>query len=324
MSTLTMKEKNGKREVCLHDRAFYHGGWHENGVTFISDYSRETLEAIYYAKGAYLYDEILRLEDKGYLEKQFLDFVKRQVHLPGKHVLDFGNGCASSSILLARAGAMVTGVEIIPAYRKAADLRVRDERLQDRIAIVETDDMQELPFDEESFDVITLSAVIEHMKPEDRMSILYHLWSLLRPGGLLIITETPNRLWPYDSHTTRLPFVSWLPLPFACLMARVFRPVEFAGKSREDLVYDGIVGSTWWTLKLSLPKDAKVFPMSPRVEYEAYFKRLRSRKRGLSWLLVEVLALVFFPLAFILSMTTRRLPINAFFPYLNVAFEKET
>jgi len=34
---------------------------------------------------------------------------------------------------------------------------------------------------------------------------------MLPQGGLWVIIETPNRLWHFDGHTSKLPFYSWLP-----------------------------------------------------------------------------------------------------------------
>ncbi|KKW45225.1 MAG: Methyltransferase type 12 [Parcubacteria group bacterium GW2011_GWA2_56_7] len=282
VNQLLVTNKDGYREARLIGRVFYDGAWHDDGVVFKTTYTPETIDALYTAKGAYLYDEILRVEDEGYLKEQFIGFIKRQTTLAGKHVLDFGSGCGSSSILLAREGAMVTSVELMETYRTAAKLRVRE-----------------------------------------RGPILRHLSSFLKPGGLLIVTETPNRLWPYDSHTTRLPFVSWLPLSLASALARVLRPREFGDKTRDDLIYDGIVGATWWGIVRALPRDVHSLPTPPRAEHRAYFARLRQRKTGVMRLAVELLTAKFFFLALFLNFFSKRVPINAFFPYLNIAFSKE-
>jgi hypothetical protein len=51
------------------------------------------------------------------------------------------------------------------------------------------------------------------------------LGSRLKAGGFLVICETPNRLWWYDSHTSRLPFFNWLPDDLAIeYSARSSRP----------------------------------------------------------------------------------------------------
>lgn len=74
-----------------------------------------------------------------------------------------------------------------------------------------------LPFPDESFDVILLNEVIEHVR-DDAQTIAEAL-RLLRPGGRLIIFA-PNRLYLFETHGIYLgkrylfrlvPFVNWLP-----------------------------------------------------------------------------------------------------------------
>jgi S-adenosylmethionine-dependent methyltransferase len=61
------------------------------------------------------------------------------------------------------------------------------------------------------FDSIIFFASLEHMTLTERLASLRDAWRMLQPGGLLVIIETPNRLWFFDSHTSRLPFFNWLP-----------------------------------------------------------------------------------------------------------------
>lgn len=284
--TLTISDLGDVREVRIEGPAFYHGTWHDGTSSFRTPYQRDTIEAIYGLKAYHLLDEINRVEDAGYLKDQFISFLLRVTPLRGKTVLDFGSGCSGSSILLAREGAArVHAIELVEGLRKAARLRIRDEGLSDVVAVDDAASMTDLPYAKEYFDVIALNAVVEHMKPEEREPILHHLCSLLTAGGSLVITETPNRIYPYDSHTTRLPLISWMPLGLACRTARAIRRDEFGKKSDADMIYDGIVGSTFWRLRRTLPAGMEPAPLDPRVEHEAYFSRLRKRKRGgdLQW-----------------------------------------
>lgn len=316
-------DHGSEREVWLNGPAFYHGAWHAEGAHFRSPYAVDTLQAIHRSKGAFLYDEILRVEDPSYLAEQFLELVTRYTDLKDRTVLDFGCGCGSSSILLARAGARVRGVELMAPLREIARLRVRDEGLGDRIEIVEAPAMTALPFAPASFDHVAMNAVVEHVRPEERGPIVRHLWDLLKPGGLLVVTETPNRLWPYDGHTTRLPLIPWLPLHWACVLARRLRASELGRKSDAELVYDGIVGATFWDLIRLVPPEVRIMGSGPWAERAFYFGRLRRRKRGAARILVEALAISFVPLAGGLSLSRSRIPLNAFFPYLNIAFQKQ-
>jgi S-adenosylmethionine-dependent methyltransferase len=60
-------------------------------------------------------------------------------------------------------------------------------------------------------DLVLLAAVLEHLLHEERIPVLRALWGVLRPGGIMVIYDTPNRLHRFDSHTFFLPFAHWLP-----------------------------------------------------------------------------------------------------------------
>jgi len=55
-----------------------------------------------------------------------------------------------------------------------------------------------LPFEDQTFDVITSIEVIEHLHPHHAIKILFEARRLLKPNGKLVIT-TPNyrSLWPF-------------------------------------------------------------------------------------------------------------------------------
>jgi SAM-dependent methyltransferase len=76
---------------------------------------------------------------------------------------------------------------------------------------------EELPFQDESFDVIILNEVIEHVR--DDVKTISECVRVLRPGGRVII-YAPNRLYLFETHGIYIgrryifrliPFVNWLP-----------------------------------------------------------------------------------------------------------------
>lgn len=62
-----------------------------------------------------------------------------------------------------------------------------------------------------SVDVVLCFAMLEHATHGERQDTLRAAWNLLKPGGLLVVGDTPNRLSPFDGHTTWLPFFESLP-----------------------------------------------------------------------------------------------------------------
>jgi 2-polyprenyl-3-methyl-5-hydroxy-6-metoxy-1,4-benzoquinol methylase len=118
--------------------------------------------------------------------------IKSAGELKAKKVLDLGSGDGALSYLLAREGAVVVGVdndelgvEFAEANLKSVD---PDNKLQYSFI---TGSAYQLPFPDESFDIVALCEVIEHLAEPERM--LVEVKRVLKPGGKLVLT-TPHRL----------------------------------------------------------------------------------------------------------------------------------
>lgn len=67
---------------------------------------------------------------------------------------------------------------------------------------------KELPFADESFDLVHSSAVIEHVgSRSDQQRFISEAWRVARRG---IFLTTPNRWFPVEVHTS-IPLLHWLP-----------------------------------------------------------------------------------------------------------------
>jgi len=60
-------------------------------------------------------------------------------------------------------------------------------------------------------DAVLLCACLEHMTHEECLTVLSICWKMIRPGGILIVAETPNRFSMIDEHSSWLPLFSMLP-----------------------------------------------------------------------------------------------------------------
>ncbi len=102
----------------------------------------------------------------------------------GRVVLDAGCGYGYGTAILAGAGASrAIGIDISEEAIEAA--RAHGD------AQFETGDVASLPFDDDSFDLVTCFEAIEHLVRRDEA--LDELARVLRPSGVLLIS-TPNRL----------------------------------------------------------------------------------------------------------------------------------
>ena len=78
-------------------------------------------------------------------------------------------------------------------------------------------DGRDLPFADETFDVVHSSAVLEHVG--SRESQMQFVRELTRVARRAVFMTTPNRWFPVEIHTV-LPFVHWLPAPWFRVILR--------------------------------------------------------------------------------------------------------
>ncbi len=255
-ATVRIEERDGLRhvEITGEQRGFGGVAQHSQFTTF---YSQELLEMILAAKGAtWLRDEVARAENPDYIERPLGRLIERFVPIAGKRVLDFGCGCGASSVALARLGAAVVhGVEPDPTFAAIARRRVLESGLERAVHIYQTPGTAHLPLPDAAVDLVVCNAVLEHISPRRRAVHLREIWRTLRPGGHLIISETPNRLWPQDHHTTGLWWVPYMSLGLARRYA-IWRGRVTPDRTAEQLVADGIRGATYWEIRRALGERA--------------------------------------------------------------------
>lgn len=149
-----------------------------------------------------------RLDSSRRLVVPWLDAVKP---LKGARVLEIGCGSGSATVALAEQGAQVVAVDIDHPSMRVAQIRSRSYRLE-TVHFVQANaaDVHRL-LPGLHFDFVIFYASLEHMTHEERLAAMRHTWQMLSPGDMWVIVDSPNRLWPYDSHTSELPFFMWLP-----------------------------------------------------------------------------------------------------------------
>ncbi|MBO0819294.1 MAG: class I SAM-dependent methyltransferase [Nocardiopsaceae bacterium] len=119
-----------------------------------------------------------------------VDFRKFPIK-PGERVLDIGCGAGRHAFELYRRGAHVVAAdlddsELGPVNGMFAAMRA-EERLPPRAgAHAVNTDMTNMPFDDESFDKVIASEILEHV-PDDRRAMA-EIARILRPGGLAAVT----------------------------------------------------------------------------------------------------------------------------------------
>lgn len=94
-------------------------------------------------------------------------------------------------------------------------------------------DARELPFTDQSVDVVFSSAVIEHIgSSNDQKRMLAECYRVAKQG---VFITTPNRWFPIEVHTL-LPFLHWLPKKMHRHLLKSLRLTFYANENNLNLV----------------------------------------------------------------------------------------
>ncbi|MDI3328087.1 MAG: class I SAM-dependent methyltransferase [Alicyclobacillaceae bacterium] len=113
---------------------------------------------------------------------------------PGERLLDVGTGRGLLAIAAAKMGCKVTAIDRWSHWdlsgngREALEKNARDEGVSS-IEILDGD-ARELPFSNESFDIVVSNFVVHNIKgAENRARAVREMWRVLRPNGRLVISD---------------------------------------------------------------------------------------------------------------------------------------
>jgi SAM-dependent methyltransferase len=218
--------------------------------TWETAYPLDLIETILDVKGLRsVCDEIRREEDPQYLQHVLWWTLRAHVDVEeagSARILDFGCGSGASTMILSRMFPEATflGLDIDAEANRIAEGRRRFYDV-DRVEFRLSDEPTGVPEEIGEFDFIVFSALLEHLLPEERKTVIPALWSRLRPGGLLFLGETPHRYTPVEIHTTGgLPLVNYLPPALTLWAAKRFSPRIGSDATWEELLRRGMRGGT--------------------------------------------------------------------------------
>ena len=113
---------------------------------------------------------------------------------PGARALDVCCGTGDLALGLARRGAQVIGLDFSEAMLALA--RSRSRKLKDDATQFIQGDAQQIPFSDNSFDIVTVGYGLRNLSSWD--AGLAEICRVARPGGRLVVLDfgkPPNRLW---------------------------------------------------------------------------------------------------------------------------------
>lgn len=111
----------------------------------------------------------------------------------GKHVLDVGTGKGLLAIQAAKWGASVVAIDkwsradLSGNGRKAFLKNAAEEGVQNKVKLFDGD-ARKLPFQKDVYDAVVSNFVI-HNLTKDRETAVKEMWRVLKPGGLLVISD---------------------------------------------------------------------------------------------------------------------------------------
>lgn len=140
--------------------------------------------------------------------RHYLSEVLATVHVP--RAFEFGCNVGASAIVLARLGARVTGCDIAPEFIQIANSNAARYGLAESIDLKVVVDSKDIPSADETFDCVVCNSVLEYVNRDDLQATQRELTRVLKPGGVLYVLGTSNRLWPREIHSEKW-LANWLP-----------------------------------------------------------------------------------------------------------------
>jgi 2-polyprenyl-3-methyl-5-hydroxy-6-metoxy-1,4-benzoquinol methylase len=169
-----------------------------------------------------------------------IPWIEHHSNISSQTWVEVGSGTGSSTLALAEMGAHIVTYEIHEPSIQAAKERLG--LLGYGGSATYTGELfgQSCTLTQEGrkVDGVLLAATLEHMTFDECQDVLKASWQALRPGGLLVVVDTPNRLCAFDYHTAHMPFFSMLPaelrLAYANRSPREDFAKDLASPSKQD------------------------------------------------------------------------------------------
>lgn len=159
-----------------------------------------------------------------------LPWVSRVFNFKGARVIEVGSGTGSSTLAFASEAKEVHCFEIDSKSVYVANKRLEYWGLNNVFWHVDLFNQDaRIASEKGQYDVVLLVAVLEHLHYFEFKQVVSLAHQMLRPGGIILIAETPNRLSVNDYHTSWIPFFQWLPNEVAFEYYKASPRAQFVG-----------------------------------------------------------------------------------------------
>ena len=204
------------------------------GVEHRTRYSERLIRLLIERKGlarAPLYFPFKETRGRHFLERLF-GYLRAQ-GARELSVLEIGCSAGHITEYLDDQGAVgeIHTFDVDGAFAEITRLKVAELGLGKVREVLHLDDAEttRLPFADGAFDLVLAVGVVEHLPARGRHRYVDEYYRVLRPRGHIAVLDTPNRLFPFETHSVGLPGIQWLPPRLAFRYARAFRGERLRG-----------------------------------------------------------------------------------------------
>jgi 2-polyprenyl-3-methyl-5-hydroxy-6-metoxy-1,4-benzoquinol methylase len=204
----------------------------ENGVTTLS-YNNTQIKTKYSPKViSMLVDRKGKKRAIGYLshKERSIEFLKPLFQYLNQHkenlrVLEVGCSAGQVTEYLQEQPCIlkIVSYDVDKEFIEIAKLKQKELNLNkvSQVDHLTSDQTLSLPYEKNSFDLIIVLAVVEHLPYEGRYKYVDQYYNLLKVDGIIGFWDTPNRYFPIERHSIGLPFIAKMTPQNAYIYARI-------------------------------------------------------------------------------------------------------
>lgn len=167
-------------------------------------------------------EAIARLSRQQHYNTTKISRIRRVAHLPQKpRVLELGCSSGGNVIAWQRLGCECVGLE--PSRVAIENSRILSLKLGVTVP-VKQGDAEQMPFENEEFDIVNAHSVIEHVQDIERS--IAEVYRVLRPGGVFWFNAA-SCMCPIQDEIRKFPLFGWYPDPIKqriLMWAKTHRP----------------------------------------------------------------------------------------------------